>query len=125
MSDSIEIQPLPHSVNASITPPGSKSLTNRALMIAAMTTGKSTLTGALDSDDTIAMLDSLQRLGVKASHDAASATMTVEGVGGNFPNVPLDRWSTQSKNSAAVSQPYHPTTARQFKSMAKRFSAAK
>ena len=86
MPDSIEIQPLPHSVNASITPPGSKSLTNRALMIAAMTAGKSTLTGALDSDDTIAMLDSLQRLGVEASHDAASATMTVEGVGGNFPN---------------------------------------
>ena len=55
-------------------------------MIAAMTAGKSTLTGALDSDDTIAMLDSLQRLGVEASHDAASATMTVEGVGGNFPN---------------------------------------
>ena len=55
-------------------------------MIAAMTTGKSTLTGALDSDDTIAMLDSLQRLGVKASHDAASATMTVKGVGGDFPN---------------------------------------
>ena len=55
-------------------------------MIAAMTEGKSTLTGALDSDDTIAMLDSLQRLGVEASHDAASATMTVEGVGGDFPN---------------------------------------
>ena len=86
MPDSIEIQPLPHTVNASITPPGSKSLTNRALMIAAMTAGKSTLTGALDSDDTIAMLDSLQRLGVEASHDAASATMTVEGVGGDFPN---------------------------------------
>ena len=86
MSDSIEIQSLTHSVNASITPPGSKSLTNRALMIAAMTTGKSMLTGALDSDDTIAMLDSLQRLGVEASHDVTSATMTVEGVGGDFPN---------------------------------------
>ena len=86
MSDSIEIQSLNHSVNASITPPGSKSLTNRALMIAAMTSGQSTLSGALDSDDTIAMLDSLQRLGVKASHDAANATMTVDGVGGDFPN---------------------------------------
>ena len=86
MSDSIEIQSLTHSVNASITPPGSKSLTNRALMIAAMTSGQSTLSGALDSDDTIAMLDSLQRLGVKASHDAANATMTVDGVGGDFPN---------------------------------------
>jgi len=86
MSDSIEIQPLAHSVNASITPPGSKSLTNRALIIAAMTAGRSTLTGALDSDDTIAMLDSLQRLGVQASHDSATATMTVNGAGGDFPN---------------------------------------
>ena len=86
MPDSIEIQSLDHSVNASITPPGSKSLTNRALMIAAMTTGRSTLTGALNSDDTIAMLDSLQRLGVKASHDSATATMIVDGVGGDFPN---------------------------------------
>ena len=86
MPDSIEIQSLDHTVNASITPPGSKSLTNRALMIAAMTTGRSTLTGALNSDDTIAMLDSLQRLGVNASHDAATATMTVDGVGGDFPN---------------------------------------
>ena len=86
MPDSIEIQSLDHSVNASITPPGSKSLTNRALMIAAMTSGRSTLTGALDSDDTIAMLDSLQRLGVSASHDAVTATMIVDGVGGDFPN---------------------------------------
>ena len=86
MPESIEVQPINRSVNASITPPGSKSLTNRALMIAAMTTGRSTLSGALDSDDTIAMLDSLQRLGVNASHDAATATMTVDGVGGNFPN---------------------------------------
>ena len=99
MPDSIEIHPLGHSVNGSITPPGSKSLTNRALMIAAMTAGRSMLSGALDSDDTIAMLDSLQRLGVKASHEAANATMTVNGVGGDFPNKTADLFIGNSGTS--------------------------
>ncbi|MFO0907929.1 MAG: hypothetical protein U0794_06125 [Isosphaeraceae bacterium] len=43
--------------------PGSKSLTNRALIVAALAEGSSRLTGTLDSDDTRVMVDSLQRLG--------------------------------------------------------------
>ena len=68
-------------------------------MIAAMTAGRSMLSGALDSDDTIAMLDSLQRLGVKASHEAANATMTVNGVGGDFPNKTADLFIGNSGTS--------------------------
>jgi 3-phosphoshikimate 1-carboxyvinyltransferase len=86
MPDFIDIPPVSHPVSATITPPGSKSLTNRALIIAAMARGQSKLTGALDSDDTVVMLDSLKRLGVGSSHDKSKATMTVDGTGGIFSN---------------------------------------
>lgn len=86
MADFIDIQPVGRKVSASMTPPGSKSLTNRALIIAAMAPGKSRLMGALNSDDTVAMLDSLQRLGVPVSHDESRATMEVDGFGGVLPN---------------------------------------
>lgn len=44
--------------------PGSKSISNRALLLAAMAQGTTTLTGVLESDDTVVMLDSLERLGI-------------------------------------------------------------
>jgi 3-phosphoshikimate 1-carboxyvinyltransferase len=66
--------------------PGSKSLTNRALIIAAMADGKSTLTGALDSDDTRVMVQALQALGISVRHEPENAIIEVEGCGGRFPN---------------------------------------
>ncbi len=71
-------------ITGSIRPPGSKSLTNRALIIAALADGQSTLTGALESEDTEVMIDSLRRIGVAITHDAASHTLTVDGNGGKF-----------------------------------------
>lgn len=65
--------------------PGSKSLTNRALIISALADGPSRLTGALDSEDTQVMVDSLLRLGFAVSHDAESATILVEGQDGRIP----------------------------------------
>ena len=65
--------------------PGSKSLTNRALIVAALAEGESVLTGALDSDDTRVMVDSLQRLGIAVEHDAPAATVRVPGCGGRIP----------------------------------------
>ncbi|TWT82879.1 3-phosphoshikimate 1-carboxyvinyltransferase [Planctomycetes bacterium CA13] len=50
-------------VNGEITPPGSKSLTNRALICAAFASGHSKLTGALRSEDTEVMIDSLGKIG--------------------------------------------------------------
>ena len=50
---------------AEITVPGSKSLTNRALILAALAGGETTLRGALWSEDTQVMVDSLQRLGFR------------------------------------------------------------
>ena len=65
--------------------PGSKSLTNRALIVAALADGPSTLTGALASDDTRVLVDALGRLGIVVAHDPATATIALEGCGGRLP----------------------------------------
>jgi 3-phosphoshikimate 1-carboxyvinyltransferase len=75
--------PLPR---ARVRVPGSKSLTNRALIVAALADGPSTLAGALDSDDTRVMVDSLQRLGIVVEHDPAAATIRLAGCGGRIPS---------------------------------------
>ena len=54
-------------VDASVTLPGSKSITNRALVCAALAPGSSTLRGWLDADDTEAMVEALRVLGVTTS----------------------------------------------------------
>ncbi|CAN5644146.1 3-phosphoshikimate 1-carboxyvinyltransferase [soil metagenome] len=66
--------------------PGSKSLTNRALIVASLANGKSLLTGALDSEDTRVMVDSLQKLGINVHHDPAASTIEVTGCGGRIPS---------------------------------------
>src|SRR4051794_12265334 len=71
--------------SARVRVPGSKSLTNRALIVAAMADGPSTLSGALDSDDTRVMVDSLGRLGISVEHDQTAATIRVTGCGGRIP----------------------------------------
>jgi 3-phosphoshikimate 1-carboxyvinyltransferase len=81
----ITITPLKHVPNARVRVPGSKSLTNRALIVAALAEGPSTLTGTLDSDDTRVMVDSLRRLGLDVQHDPDAATIAVEGCGGRIP----------------------------------------
>jgi 3-phosphoshikimate 1-carboxyvinyltransferase len=70
--------------------PGSKSLTNRALVCAALASGTSQITGALDSDDTRAMREGLGRLGVEVR--AENGDLAVRGVSGRFaiPLRPVD-----------------------------------
>ena len=82
MPDYIEVKPASGALNSTIQPPGSKSLTNRALPIAAMASGRSVLSGVLDSDDTKVMIQSLQTIGVKISHDKSLHLVTVDGVAG-------------------------------------------
>ncbi|TWT40259.1 3-phosphoshikimate 1-carboxyvinyltransferase [Botrimarina hoheduenensis] len=84
MSETIEIVPVKGPIHASIRPPGSKSLTNRALVCAALASGRSRLTGVLDSDDTRVMVESLGRLGIRVSATDPQ-TLVVEGVGGRLP----------------------------------------
>lgn len=84
MSD-IAIQPCSRPFRAEITPPGSKSLTNRALVLAALAEGTSLLTNCLLADDTLVMIDGLRRLGFRIDADEPSRTMRVHGSGGRVP----------------------------------------
>ncbi len=83
--DQYEVQPLAHPISGTFRVPGSKSLTNRALVLAALAEGTSTLTGALASDDTAVMIDSLRRLGFAVEANEQAETITVEGRGGEIP----------------------------------------
>ena len=84
MSDSLEIQPT-GPIHATIRPPGSKSITNRALICAALADGSSTLHGALDSEDTRVMVEALGKLGVAVDADFPAARIRVSGCGGMLP----------------------------------------
>ncbi|MCE9527484.1 MAG: 3-phosphoshikimate 1-carboxyvinyltransferase [Planctomycetales bacterium] len=85
MPDSLSLTPCPP-VRGSIRPPGSKSITNRALVCAALAEGISTLSGALDSEDTQVMIDSLHRLGIQVQRQEEGTRLIVSGCGGNLPS---------------------------------------
>ncbi len=65
--------------------PGSKSISNRMLLLAALAEGTTLVKGLLDSDDTQVMLESLTRLGVVWQRIESSDDYRVEGIGGAFP----------------------------------------
>src|SRR3954466_7969257 len=90
LPDLIEIVPLQFPVMAEITVPGSKSITNRALILAALADGEVTLEGALWSEDTQIMVDCLQELGFMIDgrpdpNEVGNRTITVYGKGGTVP----------------------------------------
>ena len=90
LPDPYAIEPLTKPPNCTITVPGSKSITNRALILAALSDKKCTLRGALWADDTQVMVDSLQKLGfdVEVSPDPSeecNCTITVVGRDGEIP----------------------------------------
>ncbi len=72
-------------IDARITLPGSKSLTNRALLAAAMADGRSRLSGVLIADDTERMVAVLRALGVRIDLEESRNRATVYGVGGLWP----------------------------------------
>jgi len=91
LPDLIEIVPLDRPVFAEVTVPGSKSITNRALILAALADGEVTLQSALWSEDTQIMVDCLRKLGfaVKVEPDPeefCNRIITVGGLGGKIPN---------------------------------------
>jgi 3-phosphoshikimate 1-carboxyvinyltransferase len=89
MPDTLEIQPT-GPLRRSIRPPGSKSITNRALVCAALAEGQSLLSGVLDSDDTQAMMEALPQLGIPLEHDREHATAQIVGCGGRLPATKAD-----------------------------------
>ena len=80
------INPISHPLSASVRVPGSKSLTNRALLIAALADGTTLLTNALFSDDSLYFARALQRLGFDVQIDEAKKQMRVTGLGGKIPS---------------------------------------
>jgi 3-phosphoshikimate 1-carboxyvinyltransferase len=96
---SIAIEPLERPIRATVRPPGSKSITNRALIVSALAEGTSRLTGALDSDDTRVMIESLRRLGLRVSHDPASQTIEIDGCADRPPAESAELWLENSGTS--------------------------
>ncbi|MFN5756425.1 MAG: 3-phosphoshikimate 1-carboxyvinyltransferase [Planctomycetia bacterium] len=85
MPDAIEIPLCPDPVHGSIRPPGSKSITNRAVICAALARGTSRLSGVLDSQDTRVMAAALAALGLDVEADWRAGTMQVVGCAGRIP----------------------------------------
>lgn len=81
----MQINPIHHPLNAIVSIPGSKSLTNRALLIAALADGKTMLTNALFSDDSCYLVNALQNLGFNITLDPKNTCMTIIGLGGSIP----------------------------------------
>jgi 3-phosphoshikimate 1-carboxyvinyltransferase len=81
----LPIAPLEAPIDAVISVPGSKSLTNRALVVSSLAEGKSRLSNVLHSDDTRYMMSHLRTLGV--SLQASDDQVEIEGRGGDFAPV--------------------------------------
>jgi len=88
-TEKLTIVPPGRSLSGVVNPPGSKSITNRALLLAGLASGTSRLTGALKSDDTRYMADALRAMGVSIEEPDAT-TLVVTGSGTlNPPSGPL------------------------------------
>ena len=88
-TEKLTIVPPGRALTGAVTPPGSKSITNRALLLAGLSRGTSRLTGALKSDDTSYMAAALRAMGVDVD-EPDETTFLVTGSGQlNAPASPL------------------------------------
>jgi 3-phosphoshikimate 1-carboxyvinyltransferase len=83
--EQVDIAPLVKPISATVEMPGSKSITNRAMLIAAIAQGRSVIEGALLSDDTRYMAAALRMLGFIVEIDETEHRITVGGQGGRIP----------------------------------------
>jgi 3-phosphoshikimate 1-carboxyvinyltransferase len=81
----LEISPIGRPVDAEVAIPGSKSVTNRALLVAALAEGVSTLENPLFADDPYYLLDSLARLGFGVAADLEAGEVRISGLAGRIP----------------------------------------
>jgi 3-phosphoshikimate 1-carboxyvinyltransferase len=87
-SGTVAVAPLERPPDVVVRPPGSKSITNRALLCAALAEGESVLEGALFADDTLAMMRAAVALGAELDTDEAGARIAVRGAGSHVASVP-------------------------------------
>lgn len=94
----LEIVPFDGPARGRVRPPGSKSITNRALLVAALAEGRSVLRGALAAEDTEAMLGCIVGLGADVTR--AGTNVTVDGLSGAIPGGRPDLHAAQSGTTA-------------------------
>jgi 3-phosphoshikimate 1-carboxyvinyltransferase len=82
-ADPLPMVPVSQPLRVAVRVPGSKSLTNRALLLAALADGVTTLTNALESDDSTHVLNALTRLGFTLKRNETQ--VVVHGLGGHIP----------------------------------------
>lgn len=80
----VRLHPCP-AVHAAIQPPGSKSITNRAIVCAALADGESRLSGVLESEDTEVMIAAWRQVGLELKHDQVAHTLEIAGCAGRLP----------------------------------------
>ena len=105
LPDPFPVVPLSEPPDADVVVPGSKSITNRALVCAALAEGRSTLRGALFADDTEAMLGVLSGLGIRTEVDRDAAVIEVDGCGGELPGIEAEVDANQSGTTARFAVP--------------------
>ena len=86
MSVPLAILPFKRPLSGILSLPGSKSITNRALIIAALCDGTVTLNGALFSRDTLIMIEALRQLGFEILADKENSIIQIKGQAGAIPN---------------------------------------
>lgn len=99
MNTYIEIAPVRQPIRACVQPPGSKSITNRALMLAALSADTVTILHALESEDTQVMQESLRRLGFAIEHPQPHVFI-VQGRGGVIPASQSQLWVANAGTAA-------------------------
>ena len=105
LPDPLPIRPLEDPPDAVLSLPGAKSITNRALVTAALAQGTTTLHGVLFADDTIAMIEALRALGIGIETREESQQATVQGCGGSLGNAPAEVNARQSGTTARFVTP--------------------
>jgi 3-phosphoshikimate 1-carboxyvinyltransferase len=87
--DTLNLKPIRH-VAGSVRLPGSKSISNRVLLLSALASGETRVGGLLDADDTKVMLDALERLGVACRRE--DGTLRISGASGAIPVRSAELW---------------------------------
>ena len=101
----LSIDPLVDPPNVRLYLPGSKSLTNRALVVAGLANGESSLSGVLFSEDTHVMMDSLQKMGVEIRQNSNDQSDSIIGTGGRLQRPAETIWVHQSGTTARFCLP--------------------
>ena len=101
----LSIDPLTKPPSIDLKLPGSKSITNRALVLAALAKGTSTLHRALFAEDTLAMIDCLRKLGVNIATDELNEEIVVTGCAGQLRSNGDPLWVRQSGTTARFIMP--------------------